>query len=289
MSLVALEDTIRRDPSVTAIGLTGKFLGARFDGLVLDDVDSVETVLTPEARDLTERIVRTKALSRLSEDGWCVAIGNVWDKEDLMHRLEKTGWKSLRFPVMDAKTGLSNDPENFPLERIYAIRDEDQGPLEFSRLYMLEARAEGEERFRKEWIESALTKGKQSYLLREGLAVVPPGCRTVTGVDLGVKKKSTSDPTAVITVLEIPTSKERSEYQLLNIVFGRWNANEIMERIAAKNRAISRRSNPTRLPAWAGRSFRCISSAILFPGSFRICGWTAQACVLSFGFSERSR
>jgi hypothetical protein len=238
-SFTVQRSTIRKDPSVTAIGLTGKFLGARFDGLVLDDVDSVETVLTPEARNLTERIVRTKALSRLSEDGWAVAIGNVWDKDDLMHRLEKTGWKSLRFPVMDAKTGQSNDPENFPLERIYAIRDEDQGPLEFSRLYMLEPRAEGEERFRMEWIEGALLKGRQSSLLKEGLIKVPPGCRTVTGVDLGVKKKASSDPTAVITVLEIPTSKERSDYQLLNIEFGRWNAHEIMEKIAEQQRLFN--------------------------------------------------
>jgi len=238
-SFTVQRNTIRKDPSVTAIGLTGKFLGARFDGLVLDDVDSVETVLTPEARDLTERIVRTKALSRLSEDGWAVAIGNVWDREDLMHRLEKTGWKSLRFPVMDAKTGLSNDPENFPMPRIEAIRDEDQGPLEFSRLYMLEPRAEGEERFRMEWIEAALLKGKQSFLLKEGLIKVPPGCRTVTGVDLGIKKKSTSDPTAVITVLEIPTNKERSDYQLLNIEFGRWNVNETMEKIAEQQRLFN--------------------------------------------------
>jgi hypothetical protein len=56
---------------------------------------------------------------------------------------------------------------------------------------------------------------------------------------LGVKKKASSDPTAVITVLEIPTSKERSDYQLLNIEFGRWNAHEIMEKIAEQQRLFN--------------------------------------------------
>jgi len=238
-SFTVQRNTIRKDPSVTAIGLTGKFLGARFDGLVMDDVDSVETVLTEDARKLTERIVRTKALSRLSEDGWAVAIGNVWDKDDLMHRLEKTGWKAMRFPVMDKATGESNDPENFPIERIYAIRDEDQGPLEFSRLYMLEPRAEGEERFRMEWIEGALMKGKQSYLLKDGLAKVPSGCRTITGVDLGIKKKASSDPTAVVTILEIPITDKKVEYSLLNIETGRWNASEIMDKIQEQQRLFN--------------------------------------------------
>jgi hypothetical protein len=234
-SFTVERSTIRRDPSVTAIGLNGKFLGARFDGLVLDDVDSVDTVLTPEARDLTERVVRTKALSRLSEDGWAVAIGNVWHEQDLMHRLAKTNWKSLRLPVMDEE-GNSNDPENFPLERIYAIRDEDQGPLEFARLYMLQSRADGEERFKMQWIEEALSKGKGRFLLGEGLPKVPAGCRTITGVDLGVKKKSNADPTAIVTILEMPCGPKRVEYELLNILTGRWNAQEIMNRVQEQQR-----------------------------------------------------
>jgi len=237
-SFTVQRSTIRRDPSVTAIGLNGKFLGARFDGLVLDDVDSVDTVLTPEARDMTERVVRTKALSRLSEDGWAVAIGNVWHEEDLMHRLVKTNWKELKLPVMDSQ-GNSNDPENFPLERIYAIRDEDQGPLEFARLYMLQARADGEERFKMEWIEEALLKGKGRFMLTDGLPKVPSGCRTITGVDLGVKKKSNADPTAIVTILEMPAGPKRVEYELLNIVTGRWNAQEIMNRVQEQQRLFA--------------------------------------------------
>ncbi len=237
-SFTVERSTIRRDPSVTAIGLNGKFLGARFDGLVLDDVDSVDTVLTPEARDLTERVVRTKALSRLSEDGWAVAIGNVWHEKDLMHRLAATNWKELKLPVMDAQ-GNSNDPENFPLERIYAIRDEDQGPLEFARLYMLQSRADGEERFKMEWIEEALAKGKGRFLLGEGLPKIPAGCRTITGVDLGVKKKSNADPTAIVTILEMPCGPKRVEYELLNIITGRWNAQEIMNRVQEQQRLFA--------------------------------------------------
>lgn len=234
--------TIRRDPSVIAVGLTGQFLGARLDGIVIDDVDTSETVLTPELRDTTERVVRTKALTRLSEDGWAVAIGNVWHEDDLMHRLVKSGWKAKSLPVINPETGESNDPELFPLERIYAIRDEDN-PTTFAQLYLLKARADGDERFRKEWIENALSKGANGNMFElikppEGLPRVPAGCRTITGVDLGVKKKANADPTAITTILEVPLGK-RTEYTLLNIETGRWNAEEIMHKIREQQRLFA--------------------------------------------------
>lgn len=240
-SAISVErDTFRKDPTVQAISLRGKFVGARLDGLVMDDVDNVDTTLNQSARDDTERRVRTQAISRLGDVGWAVAIGNVWHEGDLMHRLAKTGWKELRFPVMNEVTGESNDPERFPLERIYAIRDEDQGPIEFQRLYMLKARIDGEQRFRKEWVELALQKGKQQVLLTEGLPKIPSGCRTITGVDLGVKKKASSDPSAITTILEIPQDGPgQCEYILLNIQKGRWNAQEIMDKVREEQRLFA--------------------------------------------------
>jgi hypothetical protein len=240
-SAISVErDTFRKDPTVQAISLRGKFVGARLDGLVMDDVDNVDTTLNQSARDDTERRVRTQAISRLGDVGWAVAIGNVWHEGDLMHRLAKTGWKELRFPVMNEVTGESNDPERFPLERIYAIRDEDQGPIEFQRLYMLKARIDGEQRFRKEWVEQALQKGTQQVLLTEGLPKIPSGCRTITGVDLGVKKKASSDPSAITTILEIPQDGPgQCEYILLNIQKGRWNAQEIMDKVREEQRLFA--------------------------------------------------
>jgi hypothetical protein len=229
-------DTIRKDPSVQAIGLTGKFVGSRFDGLIMDDVDNVDTTLSQEARDRTEQLVRKQAVSRLDQQSWAVAIGNVWHENDLMHRLEKTGWRPLKFQVMNPTTGESNDPENFPLERIHQIRDVDQGPIEFQRLYQLQARQEGEQRCRQEWVDICLKKGNQQVLYRDGLEKIPAGCRTITGVDLGVKKKASSDPTAITSLLEIPLSGGRYEFQILNIVKGRWDAQEIMDRIAGEQK-----------------------------------------------------
>lgn len=230
-SFTVERSTIRRDPSVIAVGLTGQFLGARLDGLVIDDVDTSETVLTVEARDQTEQVVRTKALTRLSEDGWAVAIGNVWHEDDLMHRMvNKTNWASIKLPVIDPETGESNDPEMFPMDRIHAIRDEDN-PTAFAQLYLLKARADGDERFKMEWIMQSLEKGKHMELSKNGVPKVPFGCRTITGVDLGVKKKASSDPTAITTILEIPQAGNRVQYELLNLEFGRWNAQEIMNRI----------------------------------------------------------
>lgn len=232
-------DTFRKDPSIQAISLKGKFVGARLDGLVLDDIDNVDTTMNQGARDDTEKRVRTQAISRLGDVAWAIAIGNVWHEDDLMHRLAKTGWKQLRFPVLDEKTGESNDPEKFPLERIYAIRDEDQGPIEFQRLYQLKARIDGEQRFRAEWIDRALQKGNQQVLCKDGLSRVPSGCRTITGVDLGVKKKASSDPSAITTILEVPGAGEDVEYVLLNTQKGRWNAQEIMDHVREEQRLFN--------------------------------------------------
>lgn len=232
-------ETIRKDPTVQAVGLTGSIVGSRLDGLIIDDIDDIDSTHTQDARNATEAKVRKQALTRLGADGWAIAIGNVWHEDDCMHRLAKTNWKTLEFPVMkpDGEGGWeSRDPETFPLDRIHLIRDEDVGPVEFERLYMLHARIDGEQRFKPEWIDTALQKGKGLCLCSEGLPSIPGGCRTITGVDLGVKQKASSDPTAIITILEMPQGGKRVEYQVLNIVKGRWNAEEIMNNVARQQR-----------------------------------------------------
>lgn len=232
--------TFRKDPTVQAIGLTGNIVGTRLDGLVVDDLDDMDTVRTLEAREHTQQWVRKQALTRMNADGWCVMIGNVWHEKDTMHTLAAKGnWKQLRYPVMlpDGQGDfISRDPVSFPIERIVSIRDDDLGPVAFQQLYMLSPRADGEQRFREEWILASLEKGKGQYLYSEGLARTPQGCRAITGVDLGVKKKASSDPTVITTVLEIPIAKDRYELQILNIIKGRWNAQEIMEQIAKQQK-----------------------------------------------------
>lgn len=229
-------ESFRKDPSVQALSLGGEFLGASLNGLILDDVDNYDTVLTQAARDATEQRVKSKALTRLrNPSDWAVAIGNVWHENDLMHRFAKSGmWKVLRYPILDPVTKESSDPLRFPVEWVENIRDT-QGPLLFDRLYLLKARIDGEQRFRREWLDVALAKGRQECLFSEGLQKVPSGCRTITGVDIGVKKKATSDPTAITTILEIP-GKDNASYQLLNLRKGRWDAKEIIDQITEEQR-----------------------------------------------------
>lgn len=242
-SFTVTRETIRKDPTVQAVGLTGQIVGARLEGLVIDDIDNVDTVHTAESRDQVEKRVREQALSRLDDNGWCVAIGNIWHENDCMHRLAwdssrncpRPGWAALRYPIIKSD-GEPRDPEKFPLDRCYHIRDVDQGPLQFARLYMLRARIDGEQRFRTEWIEGALNKGIHQVLMKEGIHKTPAGCRTLTGVDLGIKQKASSDPTCITTILEIPKADKTFDYVLLNIIKGRWNAQEIMDKIVEQQR-----------------------------------------------------
>lgn len=239
-----VRETLRKDPTVQAVGLTGNIVGARLDGLVIDDIDNVDSTLTEASRAQTEQRVRKQGISRLSADGWAVGIGNVWHEKDCLHRLAASGWHTMRYPVLvpskdDPSELVSANPVMFPMDRIYQIRDFDQGPIEFERLYMLKARIDGEQRFKVEWIERALELGKQQILLRDGLPKIPGGCRTVTGVDLGVKPKSKNDPTVITTVLEVPKGDKQYDFQILNIVKGRWNAQEIMDKIKEQQRLFA--------------------------------------------------
>lgn len=239
-----VRESLRKDPTVQAVGLTGNIVGARLDGLVIDDIDNVDSTLTEASRQQTEQRVRKQGISRLSAEGWAVGIGNVWHEKDCLHRLAASGWHTMRYPVLipskDSPGELvSANPAMFPMERIYQIRDFDQGPLEFERLYMLKPRIDGEQRFRIEWIEKALELGRQQVLLREGLPKVPTGCRTILGVDLGVKPKAKNDPTVLTTVLEVPKGNNQYDFQILNIVKGRWNAQEIMDKIKEQQRLFA--------------------------------------------------
>ena len=220
----------RAQPSVIACGIKASIMGFRANYLILDDVDDMESTLTEASRADTLRWVQSTPFSRLSEDAGVFAIGNVWHEHDLLHTLsKKEGWFSKKFPVLDSY-GNSTWPEKFPDTRIEQIKI-DNGPLEFARLYMCEPKADGQQRFRKEWLELCCQNGEGRMPL-EAIDVLPRGYHCYTGVDIGHRVKLGSDPTAITTII----ASNNGDYEIIDVEAGLWDVMTIADKIRDKQR-----------------------------------------------------
>lgn len=261
--------TIRRpgvpkDPSVQASGVYGNILGSRIDLLVLDDVIDEVNTRTDAPRKHLWGWIRATLFGRLSEDARVVVMGNAWHPEDVLHLFAKEPrFVSRRFPVRDAE-GRLTWPEHWSSERIDAARL-DMGPLEFARALLCQARDDDTARFKREWIERCLERGRGLKLLAtaedlfdeiaEGRYDSVPATpevqeelraaaaarrlgdhdaggpafdvRFFTGVDLAVQRHAAADHTCIFTIAVLPNGDRR----VLWVEAGRWAAPEILSRI----------------------------------------------------------
>lgn len=222
-----------KDPSIVASPVTGRILGSRIDLLILDDVVTWDIANSPTQRKDLSTWLHGTATGRLTEGARVWVLGNAFHPEDLLHELEKNPvWTARRFPVVDAQTNRSLWPEVWPDHRIEARRAELAGqPDEFARQMLCIARDDQAARFKREWIDRALARGngkKFAYALQ----TIPPGYRTFTGVDLGVRAKKGADLTVLFTIIVHPNE----DREVLCIESGNWNARTIVDRIIDTHR-----------------------------------------------------
>lgn len=214
---------LSKDPSVQAFGVHGRIMGARLDGLILDDVLSIENTRTKDARDQLF-LWYAQAIGRLTADAFLLIVGNAFHPDDLLHRLSKQdGFCARRFPVMDA-AGKSTWVERWPDARIAARRGTIPSS-EFARQMMCVARSDEDSKFKQEWIDTCLKRGDGKAFTHAcattGLAV------TYTGVDLAVQRHDAADLTVMFTIVVYADGTR----EILDITSGRWAAPEILDRI----------------------------------------------------------
>lgn len=247
---VARSNPLIKDPSVRAVGAATALLSARVDRLVVDDILSFENARTDvQRRKLIDWFDNTPN-SRLTADARVIFIGTAFHPDDLMHYLAKTWSKdgvqrAFRFPLIDDDPasptyGAPRWPEKWPMRRIMEKRRSTH-PLEFSRTYMCLARSDEAARFKREYIEVALSRGEGRVMSPLGLRVHPskliPGGRTYTGVDLGVGQKAQHDLTCFFTIFLHPDGSR----EVLDVESGRWTFPEIADRIMNPNNGLYRR------------------------------------------------
>jgi hypothetical protein len=218
-----------KEPSLQAFGVHGNVLGARLDGLILDDILDYENTRTPAARDDLWDWYHATLAGRLTRDAWVLVTGNAHHPDDFMHRLARhPAWHSVRYPAILPGGGPAW-PERWSAKRLAEKRVE-LGPQEFARQLLCAARDDEEARFKRGWIEAcrqaAYERGIRDFT--EALdGGCPPGFCVSTGVDLGVGRKASNDLTTLFTVLTYPNH----DREVLEVQAGRWTAQEIIAHI----------------------------------------------------------
>ena len=169
-----------KEPSLEARGATGQIYGARYDLLILDDIQSRSNL--GETDKLIENF-RQDMLSRVSaEKGKTIIVGTRVEQHDFYERLldENEGTLVDRLVQIRALTdeGQSYWPEWWPLERLERRRDR-VGPSAWARAYMQHPQASGNPTF----TEEMLKKAHDPAMSMGGLPRSVPWERVVCAVD----------------------------------------------------------------------------------------------------------
>lgn len=252
-----------KDPSVQGCGVGGSIIGSRIDLLILDDILDYYNTRTKAQRDEVAAWVYSSLMSRLTDEARVWVVGNAWDPDDVMHRMEKDGgFACFRFPVVDAHGGITW-PGRFSQKRIDQFK-RDLTPLEYARQLLCQARDDSEARFKQEWIDTCAQAGEGKHLVHHieqadlddgeggddlqgqldelGLDTIEelkrandviwrltgelPG-QVLHGVDLAVTKSEAADLSCIFTLFV----HRNGQRQVLNIQSGKWTAPDILARI----------------------------------------------------------
>lgn len=218
--------TISKDPTVQAAGYGGQILGSRYDLIIIDDYLTAENTYSEPLREKYYGWLKSTIEGRRTARGRLWFVGNAWHHDDAMHRYAaEPATTSRKYPVRN-EDGESSWPEVWPQERIDQ-EIENRGPIESRRSLFCDPVADADRRFKSDYILRALHAG-DGLELAYALSYVPPGYRTITGVDLAVTKKSAADDTALVTIAVEDRTGSR---QLLDVTAGKMSGPEIVDAI----------------------------------------------------------
>lgn len=226
-------DTIAKEPSLQAVGISGPINGSRLDFIILDDVLDFENTRTIEQRQKLVDWFDSTVNTRLTEDGVIWVVGTPWHPEDLMHVLaSRPGFAVRRY------SGIENPddppeawrpmwPAAFPNARLREIYDSTT-PHNFARKYLCLVRQDSTARFRQEWLDAMIAAGKGWSRFVKAPTTGGKAWPCFTGVDLGVGEKEEHGLTCLFTIAIQPGTRKRV---IVDVQSGRWQAPEIIQRI----------------------------------------------------------
>ena len=181
----------------------------RPDLVILDDIESIQSVKTREGRDKTFNWLVSEVLPAGSKKTRFIAVGNLLHEDSVLKRLqrkiESDELKHVRsvfreYPIVDSK-GNALWPGKYPTpEDIEEEREKTMDEVAWQREYMLKIITTDEQIVRPEWIQF------YEKMPANGLRGI------YMGIDLAVSEKESADCTAIVVGYVFGTGKNLKIY-----------------------------------------------------------------------------
>lgn len=202
-----------KDPTYRAVGYGARVVGARADGIILDDpLDQVAARSETEAKKALEYLKMTLE-RRLQPEGWMLMITTRWSEFDLpAHVIDRSDWHVVTFPMIALAPGPGRAadpmgrapgellwPERFPQEIVDGLlQSGEMTRAEFNAVYQADISGLGGEVFKdSKWFQplpSDFFEPREDGLsMRDRLTVVQAW-------DLAFSEKETAAYTSCVTL-----------------------------------------------------------------------------------------
>lgn len=228
----------RKEPTVTAMGITGSLTSQHYDVVIIDDAVNRENITTLEQIQKVYRFYKD-VLDLLEPGGELIVIGTRWHDIDLYGWImggdnDREGeipkgvlqdimpyqfvYKGNNFNIMKRKV-IEGDkpiwPEKFTDKHIKKLKKE-KGPYEFSSQYNNEPIPDEDQQFRKEWFRYY----KDDDIRKRNLFFF-------TMVDPAISQESSADYTVLTTI----ALDEYYNWFVYDIIRDRMLPNEIIDKM----------------------------------------------------------
>lgn len=216
-AIIVDRPNISPDYTMCAIGVGKKFLGARFDIVIFDDILDFDNTATEGQRDKIWRWMNSTALTRVVKGGKAIFICTAWHLDDAAHRAENSGeWVTMRTPAISTlPNGEPNWfekkiawPDSWPIERLrkkYRL----VGSAEFARQFLCTAISDSLSWFKEAAFQHALERGKEFKITEQYGCNPDEDLMVVGGLDVSVKNREDNDVASLFIMALYPNGDRR--------------------------------------------------------------------------------
>jgi len=197
-----------------------KWRNMRPDLIVGDDLENDEIVMNKDRREKFRNWFRKALVPCLSRDGKIVIVGTILHMDSMLERLlNDPHWYTARYAAHNEDFSYILWPEQFSEQDLVTIRNE----------YILDGMPEG---YSQEYLNYPIDEST-AYFRRDDFRFINDEdieykkLTYYTGVDFAISDKDHSDYTVLLTV----GVDDRNNMYVVDVLRGRWDAMEIVDRM----------------------------------------------------------
>jgi hypothetical protein len=228
-----------KDPTISTVGMGGTILSKRVDIIICDDILNLENTRTVDQRQKVKQWFHEVLLPILVPGGRVIFVGTVWHPQDLLSELLKDAgwdyrkkfkaviqepmhrnlwdeWYAIRMKGTPESVIEADDfyyknevqmyegvkvmwPEYFTYSMLYLLMRTNR--VAFEKAYQNNIVSREDQKFKEEWIASALMRGENYRLMRTLSNDQRKEMKSVAGgVDLAAGEDEQDDDNAMVTL-----------------------------------------------------------------------------------------